>query len=171
VKVVNIWKLVQNYLKKCNNFFNEFGLVEAEKKLQELQTEKSCTDFDYAFQIYSNNDDYDSVSIYSEKTNRSTGSITSQNTNISNSNKMVHYLARTLTYKEQAQFEKHILNMTIENSCQILKEAADGMQNIIKTKAQEDSNSIMLVFDEWKKVAKQEILGSILVTSRGKLLI
>ncbi|CAG8854952.1 16943_t:CDS:2, partial [Gigaspora margarita] len=79
-----------------------------------------------------------------------------QNTNmsqISNPNKMSYYLACTLTYKKQDQFEKHILNITIEN------EAANGMHKIIKTKAQEDSNT------------KQEILGSILVTSRGELLI
>ncbi|CAG8593799.1 16734_t:CDS:2, partial [Dentiscutata heterogama] len=65
------------------------------------------------------NDNYDSVSIYSEQTTRSTGSITSQSTNvsqISNPNKIMHYLAHTPTYKEQAQFEKDILNITIENS-------------------------------------------------------
>ena len=32
-------------------------------------------------------------------------------------------------------------------------------------------NGIILVLDEWKNVAKQEILGSILITSKGELLI
>ncbi|CAG8527655.1 2793_t:CDS:2, partial [Gigaspora margarita] len=201
VKVVNRWELVRNHLKKCNNFFNEFGLVEVEKKLQEAEQEYNAKKVTRKMI----KKEKVLISIYSEQTNRSTESIASQNTNmsqISNPNKMSYYLARIFTYKEQDQFEKHILNMTIENgwsfrwvkcksviahyhwlnpnlilpNCKqlagrILKEAADGMQNIIKTKAQEDSNSIMLVFDEWKNVAKQKILGSILVTSRGELLI
>ncbi|CAG8755396.1 4731_t:CDS:2, partial [Gigaspora rosea] len=129
------------------------------KKLQTYK--KSSTDFDNkAFEIDSDNDDYDSVSIYSEQTNRSTGSITSQNANmsqISNPNDRWNPNLISPNHKQLVS--------------QILKEAADGMQNIIKTKAQKDSNNIMLVFDEWKNVAKQEILGSILVTSRCKLLI
>ncbi|CAG8748245.1 15093_t:CDS:1, partial [Racocetra fulgida] len=70
------------------------------------------------FEIDSDNDNYDSVSIYSEQTTQSAESTISQNTNLSqmsNPNKMIHYLACTLTYKEQTQFEKDILNMTIEN--------------------------------------------------------
>ncbi|CAG8519206.1 9843_t:CDS:2 [Cetraspora pellucida] len=120
------------------------------------------------FEIDSDNDNYDLTSIYSEQTTRSTGSTTSQNTNqsqISNSNKIFNFLAHIITHKEQAQFEKQILNITIENK------SAERMQSVIKTKAQEDLNDIMLVFDEWKNVAKQEILGSILVTSKGELLI
>ncbi|CAG8718529.1 22849_t:CDS:2, partial [Gigaspora margarita] len=152
----------------CNNVGEDFGLVEAEKKLQEAKQEyntkkvtrkiikkrksselqlykKSCTDFD------------------NEQTNRSTGSIASQNTNTLECKSVIahyHWLNPNL-----------ILPNCKQLAGRILKEAADGMQNIIKTKAQEDSNSIMLVFDEWKNVAKQKILGSILVTSRGELLI
>ncbi|CAG8637261.1 2290_t:CDS:2 [Cetraspora pellucida] len=97
VKVVNRWRLVRNHLKKCNNFFNEFGHAEAEKKLQEAEQE------------------YISKKEARKRTTKLIKSSTSQNTNTSNLNKMAHYLARTLTYKEQSQFEKHILNMTIEN--------------------------------------------------------
>ncbi|CAG8604944.1 6258_t:CDS:2 [Dentiscutata heterogama] len=87
---------------------------------EELQNyERSRIDFDNAFEFDSDdNNNYDSVSIYSEQTTRSTESTTSQSTNIlqiSNPNKIIHYIARTLTCKEQTQFEKSILNMTIEN--------------------------------------------------------
>ncbi|CAG8587527.1 10010_t:CDS:2, partial [Scutellospora calospora] len=89
---------------------------EAGDELQKY--EKSYNFDDDAFQIDSDNDDYDTISTYSERTTRSTESATSQNTNISqisNPNKIMHYLAHTPTYKEQSQFDKHILNMTIEN--------------------------------------------------------
>ncbi|CAG8803943.1 2735_t:CDS:2, partial [Dentiscutata erythropus] len=43
---------------------------------------------DNVFEIDSDNDDYDSVSIYSERTTKSIESSTSQNTNTSNPNKM-----------------------------------------------------------------------------------
>ncbi|CAG8673559.1 28798_t:CDS:2 [Gigaspora margarita] len=120
---------------------------------------------------FDDNNDYDSVSIYSEQTNRSTGSIASQNNNmsqISNPNKISYYLAHTFTYKKQGQFEKHILNMTIENGwsfrwvkCKsviahyhwlnsnlILPNCKQLAGQILKTKAKEDSNGLILAFDE-----------------------
>src|SRR5687767_7354378 len=56
-------------------------------------------------------------------------------------------------------------------SGKILSEFSDQVVKNIKELAQKDSNGVTLTMDGWTNVVNQNIMGSILITSSGEVLV
>jgi hypothetical protein len=53
----------------------------------------------------------------------------------------------------------------------ILASASLELQSSLENQAKQDKFGVMLLFDGWKNIIKQEILGMVLATSEGEILI
>ncbi|CAG8803965.1 21675_t:CDS:2, partial [Cetraspora pellucida] len=111
------------------------------------------------------------------------------------------YLAQEYSLVDISHFEKLVLNATIENGWSfnwvekessitmlkfkypnlvipshtlgghILKDTIQELHSELITKATHDIVGVSLAFDRWKNILKQNIFGTILITSSGEVLI
>ncbi|PKC06026.1 hypothetical protein RhiirA5_420147 [Rhizophagus irregularis] len=82
-------------------------------------------------------------------------------------------LPTLLSKQDDARLENLVLSSTINNgwSFRWVENPSKNIKNTLIDIVQKDSFGVAVYFDGWKNAKKQEILGSVLVTSEGQVLV